>query len=132
MEQQEWCNKVTDEAGKKRGVSIEGSKFGTKDMKSRRPITAELKYNIEHKMVAFYKIWQKHNEIQLKKDKMDFNKLKMKYHPPFPVWTSVNKNQNGREQLWEKKSSTLNNNKHNMLVLYMRWKMIIPKIIIDD
>ena len=33
-------------------------------------------------MVIFYKIWKKFNEIQLTKNKMDLNILKMTNHPP--------------------------------------------------
>ena len=33
-------------------------------------------------MEIFYTKWKKFNEIQLTKIKMDFNNLKMKYHPP--------------------------------------------------
>ena len=33
-------------------------------------------------MVLFYQMWKKCNGIQLIKNKMDFNRLKMKNHPP--------------------------------------------------
>ena len=33
-------------------------------------------------MVIFYKKWKKYNEIQLTKNKMDLNILKMTNHPP--------------------------------------------------
>ena len=51
-------DKHTDEEGKKRGVSMERSKAGTKK-RSRRPITSQSKYNDnKHNMVMFYKIWK--------------------------------------------------------------------------
>ena len=41
------------------------------------------KYNINnHKIVLFYKTRKKYNEIQLTKNKMDFNIRKMIKHPP--------------------------------------------------
>ena len=33
-------------------------------------------------MALFYKTWKKYNEIQLTKNKMDLNILKMTNHPP--------------------------------------------------
>ena len=36
-------------------------------------------------MAAFYKILKKYNEIQLPKNKMDFNNQKLKNQPPSPV-----------------------------------------------
>ena len=36
-------------------------------------------------MVIFYKKWKKYNEIQLTKNKMDLNILKMTNHPPSTV-----------------------------------------------
>ena len=36
-------------------------------------------------MVIFYKKWKKYNEIQLTKNKMDLNNLKLINHPPSPV-----------------------------------------------
>ena len=35
-------------------------------------------------MVVFYKKWKNYNEIQLTKNKMNFNIKKMKNHPPSP------------------------------------------------
>ena len=35
-------------------------------------------------MVTFYKKWKKYYEIQLTKNKMDVNNLKMTNHPPSP------------------------------------------------
>ena len=58
-------DKETNEDGKKRGVSIERSKAGTK---KRSPLQ------------AFYKILKKYNKIQLTKNKMDLNNRA--YHPP--------------------------------------------------
>ena len=67
-------DKETDEEGKKRSVSMERSKAGTKKKKSRRPITSYSKYNNnKHNIVVFYKIWIEYNEIQLTKNKMDLN-----------------------------------------------------------
>ena len=36
-------------------------------------------------MIVFYKIWKKYNEIQLRKNWMDLNNLKMKTLTPAPV-----------------------------------------------
>ena len=36
-------------------------------------------------MLFFLKIWKKHKEIQLTKNKMDLNNRKNKNHPPSPV-----------------------------------------------
>ena len=40
---------------------------------------------IINNFLVFYKRWNKYNETQLTKDKMDVNNLKMKNHPPSPV-----------------------------------------------
>ena len=54
------------------------------------PFTAPLgvtkiQYNTnKQNKVIFYKKWQKCNEIQLTKNKMNLNNLKMKNHPPSP------------------------------------------------
>ena len=53
---------------------MEKSKVGTKKKMSRRPITSYSKYNNnKQNVVIFYKKWKKYNEIQLTKNKMDFN-----------------------------------------------------------
>ena len=65
-------------------------------------------------MVVFYKIWKKYNEIQLTK-KMDLNNLKTKNHPPSPE-------PNTTHIIHLLPLGRYNNNKHNMLVLYQRWK----------
>ena len=36
-------------------------------------------------MVVFYKLWKKHNEIKLTKNKMELNNRKIKNHPPSPA-----------------------------------------------
>ena len=36
-------------------------------------------------MVIFCKKWEKYNEIQITKNKMDFNNLKLINHPPSPA-----------------------------------------------
>ena len=54
-----------------------------KKKKSRGPITTQSKYNNnKHKMLVFYKIRKKYNEIQLTKNKMDLNNRKMKNRRP--------------------------------------------------
>ena len=35
-------------------------------------------------MVVIYKKWKKYNELQLTKNKIDLNNLKIKNHPPLP------------------------------------------------
>ena len=40
--------------------------------------------NNKHNIAIFNKKWKKYNEIQLTKNKMDFNSLIMKNHPPSP------------------------------------------------
>ena len=58
---------------------------GHEQKTSRRPITSKPKYNNnKQNMVIFYKKWQKYNEIQLTKNKMDLNNRKMTHHPPPP------------------------------------------------
>ena len=48
-------------------------------------MTSQSKYNNnEQNIVVFYKIWEKNNEIQLTKNKMDLNNRKMTNHPPSP------------------------------------------------
>ena len=48
-------------------------------------MTTKPKYNNnKQNMVKFYKKWKKQNEIQLTKNKMDLNNLKITNHPPFP------------------------------------------------
>ena len=42
-------------------------------------------------MVTFYNKWEKYNEIQLTKTKMDSNIRKMTNHPPSPVKFNINK-----------------------------------------
>ena len=80
--------KETGEEGKKRGVSLEGSKAST-NKKFRRPITTKSKHNInKHNMVLFYKKYKKYNEFQFTKNKMDLNNRKMTNHPPSPVQVS--------------------------------------------
>ena len=64
---------------------MEKNKAGTKKKKSRRPITSWPNYsNNKQNMVIFYKKWEKYNEIQLTKHKMDLNIRKMTNHPPSP------------------------------------------------
>ena len=48
-------------------------------------------------MVIFYKKWKKYNEIQLKKNKMDLNILKMTNHPPSPANRILNETLNQPE-----------------------------------
>ena len=43
-------------------------------------------------MVIFYKKWKKYNEIQLAKNKMDLNILKMTNHPPSPWLNNLMEN----------------------------------------
>ena len=40
-------------------------------------------------MVIFYKKWEKHNKIQLTKNKMDLNNQKMTNHPPSTDGTEI-------------------------------------------
>ena len=61
--------KETDEEGKKRVVSMERSKAGTKK-KSRRPIIQSKYNNNKHTMVIFYKNMTKYNSIQITKNKL--------------------------------------------------------------
>ena len=42
-----------------------------------------------HNIILYYKIWKKHNEIQLTKNKMDLNNRKMTNHPPCPVGEKI-------------------------------------------
>ena len=61
-------------------------------------------------MVIFYKKWKKYNEIQLTKNKMDFNNQKMTNHPPSPIGEP--------EDEWyfiycDQSFSAENNRKHN-------------------
>ena len=44
---------------------------------------------IINNLVKFYKKWKKNNEIQLTKNKMDLNNLKMTNHPPSPEEFSI-------------------------------------------
>ena len=46
------------------------------------PNAVLLSNNNNHNIVVFYKIWEKYNEIQLTKNKMDLNNGKMTNHPP--------------------------------------------------
>ena len=43
-------------------------------------------------MEVFYKKWKKSNEIQLTKNKLDLNNLKMINHSPFPAGMNINQN----------------------------------------
>ena len=38
----------------------------------------------KHNIVLSYKIWKKHNEMKLTKNKMDLSNLKMTNHPSSP------------------------------------------------
>ena len=38
----------------------------------------------KHNIALFYKIWKNYNEIQLTKNKIDWNNRKMLNHPPSP------------------------------------------------
>ena len=62
-------DKETDEEGKKRGVSMERSKAGTKEKEVQTAITTYSKHNKKHHIVVFSKIWKMYNEIQLPKNK---------------------------------------------------------------
>ena len=77
-------DKKTDKKGKKRDVSMERSKVGTK--KEVPPAYHILtKYNNnKHNIVAFHKIWKKYDEVQLIKNKMVLNIQKTINHPPSP------------------------------------------------
>ena len=58
-------DKETDEEGRKRGVSIERSKAGTKRRSpDGQSLPEENRKRIKQNMVLLYKIWKKYNEIQ--------------------------------------------------------------------
>ena len=63
---------------------MERSKAGTKKSPNSLSQPNQNTINSYHNLSIFYKIWKKLNEIQLTKNKMDLNNLKMKNHPPNP------------------------------------------------
>ena len=85
----------TDEEGTKRGVSIERSKAGTK-----KKVLIKISPNqnpnqniiIINKIVKSFKDKEKHNEIQLTKNKMNLNNRNMTNHSPSSDFKSKCKN----------------------------------------
>ena len=53
---------------------MERSKAVTKIRSPDDPSPPNQNNNIKHYMVVIYKIWKKYNDIQLTKNKMDFNR----------------------------------------------------------
>ena len=89
-EQQERNKTKRQTDGKKRGVSMERSKAGTnKKSPDGHHIFTKMQYN-KHNLLVFNKIWKKHNEIQLTKNKIDLNIQKMNHPPSFAICTTNN------------------------------------------
>ena len=76
--------KKKNEEDQKRRVSKLRSKAGTKKNNPDSLSPSNQNIIIINKILLFYKIWKKYNEIQLTKNKIDLNDRKMKNHPPSP------------------------------------------------
>ena len=78
---QQESNKIeTDEEGKQRGVNKERSKACTKKNPNSLSQPNQNTIKNKHNIAAFYKIWNKYNEIQLTK-KINLDNQEMKNHP---------------------------------------------------
>ena len=77
-------DKETDEEGKKRGVSMERRKAGTKKRSPDGLSQHNQNKIIKHNIAIFNKKWKTNNEIQLTKKKMNLNIRKMRNNPPSP------------------------------------------------
>ena len=75
----------TDEAGKKRGVSMKSSKESTKNINLEGLSLPNQNTIIINKYVCILKDMNEYNEIQIRKNKMDLNNRKLKNPPPSPV-----------------------------------------------